>query len=88
MKSCREVTRLLSEAQERPLDLSERASVKLHLMICRGCRNFSSQMDNLRTIARAYVSGKRDAAEGDAEKTDGERDKDAGKSGEERDKGE
>ncbi|SDJ59609.1 zf-HC2 domain-containing protein [Microbulbifer yueqingensis] len=63
MKSCREVTRLLSEAQERPLDFSERASLRFHLMMCGACRNFSSHMASLRKISRAYAAGKRDAVE-------------------------
>ena len=57
MKSCREITQLLSEAQERPLKFTERVSVKIHLMICDGCRNFSRHMDSLRTITRAYFNG-------------------------------
>lgn len=57
MKSCREVTRLLSEAQERSLGLGERASLRLHLMMCAACRNFGQQMDSLRQISRAYARG-------------------------------
>lgn len=57
MLNCREVTRLLSESQERTLSLSERMSLKVHLLMCAGCRNFGKQMDALRQIARAYVKG-------------------------------
>lgn len=60
MLNCREVTRLLSESQERTLSLSERMSLKVHLLICAGCRNFGQQMDALRQIARAYVKGAND----------------------------
>ena len=57
MKSCREVTRLLSEAQERPLTLGERTSLRIHLMICAACRNFGQQMHSLRQISRTYARG-------------------------------
>lgn len=59
MKNCREITRLLSEAQERELSLSERMALRMHLVICRGCRNFAEQMVALRKICRAYA--RRDA---------------------------
>jgi len=45
MLSCREVTELLSQAQERPLGFFEHAGVRLHLLICRGCTNFRRQLD-------------------------------------------
>lgn len=61
MKSCREVTRLLSEAQERPLHFGERAGLRFHLMMCGACRNFSRHMTSLRGIARAYAAGRPDA---------------------------
>ncbi|WP_237058942.1 zf-HC2 domain-containing protein [Microbulbifer sediminum] len=64
MKSCREVTRLLSEAQERQLDGGERLALRLHLMICGACRNFSHQMTSLRHIARAYARGAKDEGAG------------------------
>lgn len=57
MLNCREVTRLLSESQDRTLGLTERMTLKLHLMMCTGCRNFGVQMDALRQMARAYVKG-------------------------------
>lgn len=58
--SCRESTRLMSEAQERTLTPGEQVALKLHLVICAGCRNFGRHLRFLRTIARAYVPGDRD----------------------------
>tara|TARA_R110002167_G_scaffold28883_1_gene96607 strand:+ start:161 stop:412 length:252 start_codon:yes stop_codon:yes gene_type:complete len=55
MMNCKQATRLLSDAQERPLSWSERLAVKLHISMCSGCRNFASQMPSLRQIARAYA---------------------------------
>ncbi len=57
MLNCREVTRLFSESQERTLHLSERISLKMHTLMCSGCRNFGTQMGALRQVARRYVRG-------------------------------
>lgn len=57
MLNCKEVTRLYSESQERTLSLPERLSLKMHVMMCDGCRNFGKQMPILRQMVRAYVKG-------------------------------
>lgn len=57
MLNCYQATRLLSEAQEHPLSLRERLSLKMHVMMCSGCRNFGEQMHVLRRITRAYAEG-------------------------------
>ncbi|GAA5442752.1 hypothetical protein Misp06_00927 [Microbulbifer sp. NBRC 101763] len=57
MKSCREATRLMSESQERNLNLREQASLKLHLAMCAPCRNFGKQMQVLRRISKSYAEG-------------------------------
>lgn len=54
MLSCKEVNRLLSEAQDRPLALRERLPLRLHLAVCQGCRNFEKQLDFLRQASRGY----------------------------------
>ncbi len=53
--NCQQVTRLLSDAQERKLSLQDRAALKVHVMMCSGCRNFAQQMDTLREIAHSYA---------------------------------
>lgn len=60
MMNCRHATRLLSEAQDRELSLKERATLKFHVMMCMGCRNFGKQMKELRAFTRTYVKGKDD----------------------------
>lgn len=52
MMSCEHATRLASERQERPLTLRENTELKMHLIICSGCREFSRQMDALRSLIR------------------------------------
>lgn len=54
MLNCREVTRLVSEMQERRLSLIEKMSLNLHLMMCDGCKNFSLQVPFLRKAMKAY----------------------------------
>ncbi|MBB3059903.1 hypothetical protein FHS09_000711 [Microbulbifer rhizosphaerae] len=66
--NCRHATRLLSEAQERELSLSELASLKFHTAMCVGCRNFGRQIQTLRKISRAYTLG---AGMEEPEKTEG-----------------
>ncbi|NMM36933.1 MAG: zf-HC2 domain-containing protein [Glaciimonas sp.] len=55
MLNCQQVTRLYSESQERALTLQERMSLKVHVMMCSGCRNFGKQMHTLRHIAHTYA---------------------------------
>lgn len=57
MLNCHDATRLMSEAQERELGLKERVSLKMHVMMCSGCRNFGQQMHTLRQTMRAYANG-------------------------------
>lgn len=57
MMNCQQATRLLSDAQERELSLKDRATLKLHVMMCSGCHNFAKQMGVLRNIARDYAKG-------------------------------
>jgi hypothetical protein len=57
MMNCRVATRLMSEAQERPISLSENLSLRMHRMMCRGCRNFEKQMRLLRKASQAFNQG-------------------------------
>src|SRR5450830_1853469 len=42
--SCKQAHRMISEGLDRPLRLSERARLKMHLSICNACTNFNGQM--------------------------------------------
>lgn len=55
MLSCKEVTRLLSEGQDRKLALAEKMQLEMHLAMCKGCKNFKGQMSFLRTACQCYV---------------------------------
>ncbi|WP_137936561.1 zf-HC2 domain-containing protein [Chitinivorax sp. B] len=55
MLVCKEATRLVSEAMDRKLTMGEQLSLKFHLTICSGCRNFNKHMQFLRSAARRLV---------------------------------
>lgn len=57
MLNCHDTTRLLSESLERPLTRRERMALRLHVMMCSGCRRFDKQMRFLRATARKYAQG-------------------------------
>lgn len=55
MLNCKEATRLMSEAQDRPLGVAEKLQLEVHLAMCRGCRNFREQLDFLRLACRRFM---------------------------------
>lgn len=55
--NCEQATRLISESQERALSLSEKMSLKMHVMMCSGCKNFSLQVPFLSKAMKAYARG-------------------------------
>lgn len=50
--NCREASRLQSEQLERPLSGSQRVGLRIHLLLCRWCRRYGSQLHFLRRVAR------------------------------------
>lgn len=54
MLTCKETSRLLSEARERRLGWRERFALRLHLMVCAGCDNFRKQLDFIDAALRRY----------------------------------
>lgn len=57
MMNCQKVTELISESQDRTLSLSERLTLKMHVMMCTGCKNFSLQVPFLSKAMKAYARG-------------------------------
>lgn len=49
MLSCRDVTRLVLEGEERTLSLGERVGVRVHLWICKACPAFTRQVRLMRS---------------------------------------
>ena len=56
MLSCKEATRLLSQAQDRPLNYAERIKLRLHLGVCIACTRFSRQLAFMRDALARYRS--------------------------------
>ena len=50
--SCRESTRLVSQGLDRELAFGERVALRVHLVICLGCRRAGRQMAFLRKAVR------------------------------------
>ncbi len=48
MLKCKQATQLMSEAQDRELTRSERLSLKFHLLICSGCKNYNRHLKFIR----------------------------------------
>ncbi len=57
MMNCRKATQLLSESQERSLNLSEKTALRFHVMMCSRCRHCQQHMDILRMATKAYAKG-------------------------------
>ncbi|HDR9158174.1 TPA: zf-HC2 domain-containing protein [Burkholderia vietnamiensis] len=64
---CKDVTRLLSDALDRPLTLHERMRVRMHLPGCSGCRAYHGQIAVLRAAAHAAAGGEGGAPGGGEE---------------------
>ena len=55
-RTCRDVTRLLLESQDRPLRPLESVSLRLHWMICERCRHFRQQQRLMRVALDRWRS--------------------------------
>lgn len=58
MLKCRDVSFLLSEAQDRPLSLGESINLRLHLILCKKCTNFSRQLKVIRLASQRKARDK------------------------------
>jgi predicted anti-sigma-YlaC factor YlaD len=56
MLTCKQVSVLLSQAQDGELGAFERAGLEAHLKVCRGCENFRDQLEFLRRAVRKHPS--------------------------------
>lgn len=55
MRSCREITALVSQGLDKKLSVGERLAISLHVMLCSRCRNFQSQTQFIRKAAQHYT---------------------------------
>ena len=54
MLSCKEVSRLLSQGEDRRLTLVERVKLRLHLSVCDACTRFVRQLAFVRRALARY----------------------------------
>ena len=54
MLTCRQVSHLVSEAEDRRLGLLERWRLRVHLKVCEGCRNFQDHIQFMRRVAHRH----------------------------------
>ena len=69
MMSCKEVSRLLSESMERRLSFWQRVGLWFHLSMCKLCKGFSKDLQQLREAVRRQaesIENNVDAADADA----------------------
>jgi hypothetical protein len=52
MLTCKEATRLVSQGLDRKLPFGQRVALRVHVSICKGCRNARAQLEFLRTAMR------------------------------------
>jgi predicted anti-sigma-YlaC factor YlaD len=52
MLTCKQASQLISQSLDRPLTLTDRLRLRLHLVICDACMHFKQQMAVLQTVLR------------------------------------
>lgn len=57
MLNCDEATRLLSDELEYPLSRAQSFALRLHVLMCNGCRNFGKHVRFLRRVGQAFSAG-------------------------------
>lgn len=48
MLNCKQATILMTQGMDKKLGVGQKISLRIHLMMCSGCRNFKLQMEFLR----------------------------------------
>ncbi len=56
MLDCKQTSQLISQSLDRSLTLRERFALKLHLFICKKCKQFSQHLQTLRVAFKTMVS--------------------------------
>jgi hypothetical protein len=55
--NCRQASRLISDALDRPLSKSEYLRLRIHLFLCGNCSEFSRQLQLMQQAARKAGRG-------------------------------
>ena len=59
MLNCKEATQIMSQSQDRPLGRVERLQLRMHLLLCKGCRCFNEHLAFMRDAAQRFGAGSR-----------------------------
>jgi hypothetical protein len=54
MRNCKEVTALVIAREDRHLPMRERATLRVHMLICQACPRFERQILTLRNATRQW----------------------------------
>jgi len=55
MYTCKQASEMISNALDRNLTFSEWLNMKMHLSLCRGCRNFSQNIQVIEDVLRKQM---------------------------------
>lgn len=55
MLTCKDAARLTSNALDQPLPWLQRMNLRMHMLVCSACRNFSWQMHWIQGAGREYT---------------------------------
>ena len=56
MLDCKQTSQLVSQSLDRSLTLRERFALRLHLLICKYCKQFSQHMQTIRVALKQMTS--------------------------------
>ncbi|MDX8389926.1 MAG: zf-HC2 domain-containing protein [Mariprofundaceae bacterium] len=56
-RACHQISRLASEAMDRPLTLWERLQLRLHLSMCKMCRHHDHDLQQLKKVLAIFTTG-------------------------------
>jgi len=54
MLTCKEVSKLISQSQDRRLNLVEWLGLRIHFFLCEGCRHFREHLAFIRRACQRY----------------------------------
>jgi len=61
MTTCKETTELASRAMDERLSCGDRMAMRMHLAICKNCRRFNQQIQDMRRLFRSETTASDDA---------------------------
>ncbi|MFT7560122.1 MAG: hypothetical protein ACI93R_002037 [Flavobacteriales bacterium] len=56
MHNCKDISEMVSKSQDENLSLAKRLSIKIHLILCKKCRNFKDNADTVRKAMQEFNS--------------------------------